>query len=186
MIYMGTDTWMTSPKTCFSLLVFNMARGFENVCESMFCDVKASKKGTGAIYKETTRWKEFLGTWKSLLLKMPKMEETHNSCHRVSLHDERLAVLKLFSRLFCFEQNSGETVYTDNQFFVFTTIWRHLWSITEQTQHGIYSERFESRNHFKSRVSLIVRVNVVLCRTVVVNSDWRFDNQCRGGSSIFF
>ena len=29
---------------------------------------------------------------------------------------------------------------------------------------------------FKSRLSLIVRVNVVLNRTVVVDSDWRFDN----------
>ena len=55
MIYLRTDTWMTSPKTCFSLLEFNMARGFENVCESMYCDVKASKKGTGAIYKEKRR-----------------------------------------------------------------------------------------------------------------------------------
>ena len=27
----------------------------------------------------------------------------------------------------------------------------------------------------KSRLSLIVRVNVVLNRTVVVDSDWRFD-----------
>ena len=35
---------MTSPKTSFSLFVFNMARGFENVCESMFCDVKPPKK----------------------------------------------------------------------------------------------------------------------------------------------
>ena len=42
-------------KTCFPLLVFNMARGFENVCESMICGVKASKKGTGAIYKEEKR-----------------------------------------------------------------------------------------------------------------------------------
>ena len=32
-------------------------------------------------------------------------------------------------------------------------------------------ERFEPRNHFKSRLSLIVRVNVVLNRTVVVDSD---------------
>ena len=39
-------------------------------------------------------------------------------------------------------------------------------------------ERFEPRSHFKSRSSLIVRVNVVLNRTVVVNSDWRFDNLC--------
>ena len=29
---------------------------------------------------------------------------------------------------------------------------------------------------FKSRLSSIVRVNVVLNRTVVVDSDWRFDN----------
>ena len=31
---------------------------------------------------------------------------------------------------------------------------------------------------FKSRLSLIVRVNVVLNRTVVVDSDWHFDNLC--------
>ena len=42
----------------------------------------------------------------------------------------------------------------------------------------IYCERFEPRSHFKSRLSLIVRVNVVLNRTVVVDSDWRFDNLC--------
>ena len=34
-----------------------------------------------------------------------------------------------------------------------------------------YRERFEPRSHFKSRLSLIVRVNVVLNRTVVVDSD---------------
>ena len=39
-------------------------------------------------------------------------------------------------------------------------------------------ERFEPRSHFKSRLSLIVRVNVVLNRTVVADSDWRFDNLC--------
>ena len=33
-------------------------------------------------------------------------------------------------------------------------------------------------NVIKSRLSLIVRVNVVLNRTVVVDSDWRFDNLC--------
>ena len=32
-------------------------------------------------------------------------------------------------------------------------------------------ERFEPRSHFKNRLSLIVRVNVVLNRTVVVDSD---------------
>ena len=42
----------------------------------------------------------------------------------------------------------------------------------------LHCERFEPRSHFKSRLSLIVRVNVVLNRTVVVDSDWRFDNLC--------
>ena len=32
-------------------------------------------------------------------------------------------------------------------------------------------ERFEPGRHFKGRLSLIVRVNVVLKRTVVVDSD---------------
>ena len=31
---------------------------------------------------------------------------------------------------------------------------------------------------FKSRLSLIVRVNVVVNRTVVADSNWRFDNLC--------
>ena len=34
-----------------------------------------------------------------------------------------------------------------------------------------FCERFEPRSYFKSRLSLIVQVNVVLNRTVVVNSD---------------
>ena len=42
----------------------------------------------------------------------------------------------------------------------------------------MYDERFVLRSHFKSRLSLIVRVNVVLKRTVVVDSDCRFDNLC--------
>jgi len=45
-------------------------------------------------------------------------------------------------------------------------------------QQSIRYERFEPRSHFKSRLSLIVQVNVVLNRTVVVDSDWRFDNLC--------
>ena len=45
-------------------------------------------------------------------------------------------------------------------------------------ESGNYCERFEPRSHFKSRLSLIVRVNVVLNRTVVVDSDWRFHNLC--------
>ena len=39
-------------------------------------------------------------------------------------------------------------------------------------------ERCEPRSPFKSRLSLIIRVSIVLNRTVVVNSDWRFDNLC--------
>ena len=35
----------------------------------------------------------------------------------------------------------------------------------------IHCERFEPRSHFKSRLSLIVQVNVVLNRTVVIDSD---------------
>ena len=44
--------------------------------------------------------------------------------------------------------------------------------------HYLICERFEPRSHFKSSLSLIVRVNVVLNRTVVVDCDWRFDNLC--------
>ena len=38
-------------------------------------------------------------------------------------------------------------------------------------QYYYYCERFEPRSHFKSRLSLIVQVNIVLNRTVVVDSD---------------
>ena len=41
---------------------------------------------------------------------------------------------------------------------------------------GFYN--FATVNSVKSRLSLIVRVNVVLNRTVVVDSDWGFDNLC--------
>ena len=47
---------------------------------------------------------------------------------------------------------------------------------TSKLKQDIFCERFELRSHFKSRLSLIVRVNVVLNRTVVVDSDWRFNN----------
>ena len=46
-----------------------------------------------------------------------------------------------------------------------------------QLSYSWNCERFEPRSHFK-RLSLIVRVNVVLNRTVFVDSDWRFDNLC--------
>ena len=41
----------------------------------------------------------------------------------------------------------------------------------EIEQQQISVTRFEPRNHFKSRLSLIKGVNVVLTRTVVVDSD---------------
>ena len=46
-------------------------------------------------------------------------------------------------------------------------------NLTEKFQ----CERFEPRSHIK-RLSLIVRVNGVLNRTVVVDSKLRFDNLC--------
>ena len=58
---------------------------------------------------------------------------------------------------------------------------------TQNTRHSVFlieiglwkvCERFEPRSHFKSRLSLIAWVNVVLNRTVVVDSDWRFNNLC--------
>ena len=39
-------------------------------------------------------------------------------------------------------------------------------------------ERFKPRSHFISKLSMNVWVNVVLNRTVVVDSHWRFDNLC--------
>ena len=38
-----------------------------------------------------------------------------------------------------------------------------------------FCESFEPRSHLLTRFSMIVRVNVVLYRTVVVDSDWRFN-----------
>ena len=49
---------------------------------------------------------------------------------------------------------------------------------TASFYHYYFCERFEPRSHVKSRLSLIVGVNVVLNRNVVVDSDWRFDNLC--------
>ena len=57
---------------------------------------------------------------------------------------------------------------------LFTVPYFHLRSFGSR----VYGERFELRSHFKSSLSLIVRVNVVRNRTVVVDSDWRFDNLC--------
>ena len=53
------------------------------------------------------------------------------------------------------------------------------WVGDDKTNNNYYNcERFEPSSHFKSRLSLIVWVNVVLNRTIVVDSDRRFDNLC--------
>ena len=46
-----------------------------------------------------------------------------------------------------------------------------FWDLPDGVQSIVFCERFEPRSHFKSRLSLILRVNVVLNRTVVVDSD---------------
>ena len=45
-----------------------------------------------------------------------------------------------------------------------------IW-LCSKPYHNVYP-----RARFKSRLSSMVRVNVIMDRTVVVNSDWRFDN----------
>ena len=44
-------------------------------------------------------------------------------------------------------------------------------------------EKLKTKWSIISRLSMIVRVNVVLNRTVVVDSDWRFNNLCSKSSS---
>ena len=56
-------------------------------------------------------------------------------------------------------------------------VWHYLFLRILQIEE-YYCERFEPRGHFKRRLSLIVWVNIVLNRTVVVDSDGRFDNLC--------
>ena len=46
-----------------------------------------------------------------------------------------------------------------------------IW-LCSKPYHNVYP-----RARYKSRLSLMVWVNVILNRTVVVNSDWRFDNR---------
>ena len=57
------------------------------------------------------------------------------------------------------------------------------WIKTLSEKNAVYQLKLKvwkvgPRSHFISRLSLIVRVNVVLNRTVVVDSDWRFDITC--------
>ena len=61
---------------------------------------------------------------------------------------------------------------------VFTILNYFQRQFLDEKNSDLLCERFEPRSHLKSRLSLIVRVNVVLNRTVVVDSDWHFDNLC--------
>ena len=58
--------------------------------------------------------------------------------------------------------------------------WCLFWVYFSQVDESSYpmKHQMKIRCVFKSRLSLIVRVNVVLNRTVVVDSNWRFDNLC--------
>ena len=58
--------------------------------------------------------------------------------------------------------------------------WCLFWVYFSQVDESWYPMKHQMKIHcvFKSRLSLIVRVNVVLNRTVVVDSNWRFDNLC--------
>ena len=62
-------------------------------------------------------------------------------------------------------------------YFVIVSTWLHNYIILYSLCNG---ERFEPRSHFKSRLSMIVRVNAVLNRTVVYDSVGGFDNFCGG------
>ena len=62
-----------------------------------------------------------------------------------------------------------------NNFFRIKISQRRDWECPSLSYYGSW---FEPTSHFKSRLSLIVRVNLVLNRTVVVDSDQRFDNLC--------
>ena len=57
-------------------------------------------------------------------------------------------------------------------------LYSSLSSMISPTNRCNIVKGFEPRSHFKSRLSLIVRVNIVLNRPVVVDSDWRFDKLC--------
>ena len=72
-------------------------------------------------------------------------------------------------------------------------VWLHWWIIRSAGERDVKGckilyncERFEPRSHFKSRLSLMVRVNVVLNRTVVVDSDGRSNSTLRTESPSIF
>ena len=72
----------------------------------------------------------------------------------------------------------------DTGFFSHFFLVLFAWIKTLSEKNAVYQLKLKvwkvgPMSHFISRLSLIVRVNVVLNRTVVVDSDWRFDKLCR-------
>ena len=60
-----------------------------------------------------------------------------------------------------------QMIFTCNAFILFSSYYIHV--VNNITVYNC--ERFEPRSHFKCRLSLLVQVNIVLNRTVVVDSD---------------
>ena len=106
-------TPMTSRETC-CLCLFNMARGFENICQlnSDSASEYLKKSSAGAVYKLERKNKSernvFLATWKCL--------NCNKSSKQLSFGHELATVLKLLTRQLPSEQvraleKGGQAVY---------------------------------------------------------------------------
>ena len=106
-------TQMTSRETC-CLCLFNMACGFENICQlnSDSASEYLKKSSAGAVYKLERKNKSernvFLATWKCL--------NCNKSSKQLSFGHELATVLKLFTRQLSSEQvraleKGGQAVY---------------------------------------------------------------------------
>ena len=104
-IYQSTDTWMTSRETCFLCFVQHGARFWKCLWDYFgLKQVKSSKKVRQELF---TRQKNGeTGTKRALdYLKMPKLQEIFTTAaDRVSSLWETRPFCKMFSPLFCFEQ----------------------------------------------------------------------------------
>ena len=81
-------------------------------------------------------------------------------------------ILSLLFKLFRAQSlnlSLGALVLPDVNFYAHCRNFRRTAENFKSTAYNC--ERFEPRSHFTSRLSLIVRVNVVLNRTVAVDSD---------------
>ena len=67
-----------------------------------------------------------------------------------------------------------------NKEYLWLGNWFHYWgtSFLSLLFHAFDGDNSKNKTISESRLSLIVRVHVVLNMTVVVDSDWRFDNLC--------